>query len=238
MIYAVTKNAITSEVYRIFSMNKKQWKADKIVFLMIHNFIYFTENTFPKYVVLFQILRKLGNFRHFGGFTSLFFLFFLSTWLDWAPSWVFQKIRTNSYIFWIKRYIWLNIWTIKKARNDEKFANKYYMAMSNNAITSEVYRIFLWKADKIIFLLINTSIYLLYTFFLNLPRDYITLVKKFVLKNNKIIWDQTDGKKLCAFRKFQYLIWETSRETEKHSYQILVTQNDSAILKRISKMII
>ena len=45
--YAFTNNAITSEIHRIFSWNKKQWKTDKIALLMIHSFIYFTENVFP-----------------------------------------------------------------------------------------------------------------------------------------------------------------------------------------------
>ena len=36
IVYAVTNNVITSEVYRIFSWNKKQWKSDKIIFPMIY----------------------------------------------------------------------------------------------------------------------------------------------------------------------------------------------------------
>ena len=74
-IYAVTNNAITSEANSIFSWNKKQWKPNKIVFLMIYTFVYFKENVFPKYALIFQILQKFGNFPHFlGGFLEFFFV--------------------------------------------------------------------------------------------------------------------------------------------------------------------
>ena len=58
---------------RIFLWNKKQWKAEKIVFLIIYTLIYFKEIVFPKYALIFQILRKFGNFRHFwvGGYQIL-----------------------------------------------------------------------------------------------------------------------------------------------------------------------
>lgn len=49
MICAVSINVITSEVYRIFLWNKKQWKADEIVFLMTDIFIYLAKKVFPKY---------------------------------------------------------------------------------------------------------------------------------------------------------------------------------------------
>ena len=49
----------------IFLWNKKQWKDDKIAFLLIYTFIYFKENVFPKYALIFQTLKKFGNFRHF-----------------------------------------------------------------------------------------------------------------------------------------------------------------------------
>ena len=65
-LYTVTNNTITSEANSIFSWNKKQWKPNKIVFLMIYTFIYFKENVFPKYALIFQTLRKFGNFCHFG----------------------------------------------------------------------------------------------------------------------------------------------------------------------------
>ena len=53
--FAENCNAITSKVFGIFLWNKKQWKADKIVFLIIYTFIYFKENVFPKYALIFQI---------------------------------------------------------------------------------------------------------------------------------------------------------------------------------------
>ena len=74
MLYTVTNNAITSEANSIFSWNKKQWKPNKIVFLMIYTFVYFKENVFPKYALIFQTLRKFGNFCHF---REVFFNFFV-----------------------------------------------------------------------------------------------------------------------------------------------------------------
>ena len=87
IIFAFSNNAITSKVMGIFLWNKKQSKADKIVFLI-------KENVFPKYALILQILRKFGNFRHiWGGFLN----FFCLMWLEWAPLWVFQRIRTTIY---------------------------------------------------------------------------------------------------------------------------------------------
>ena len=37
---ATTNNAITSEVTKIFKRKKKQWEADKIVFLMMYRKIF------------------------------------------------------------------------------------------------------------------------------------------------------------------------------------------------------
>ena len=74
MLYAVTNNAITSEANSIFSWYKKQWKPNKIVFLMVFIFIYFKENVFPKYALIFQTLQKFGNFCHF---REVFFNFFV-----------------------------------------------------------------------------------------------------------------------------------------------------------------
>ena len=74
IVSAFSNNAITSKVFGIFLWNKKQWKADKIVFLMIYTFVYFKENVFPKYALIFQTLRKFGNFCHFG---EVFFNFFV-----------------------------------------------------------------------------------------------------------------------------------------------------------------
>ena len=93
IIFVFSNNAITSKVFRIFLWNKKKWKVDKIVFLIIYTFVYFKENVFPKYALIFQILQKFGNFRHFGGV----FLNYFCLWLEWAPSWVFQRIRTEIY---------------------------------------------------------------------------------------------------------------------------------------------
>ena len=52
------KNAITSQKQRVYShgWNKKQGKANKIVFLMIYTFVYLMENVFPKYALIFQTL--------------------------------------------------------------------------------------------------------------------------------------------------------------------------------------
>ena len=42
---------------------------------MIYTFVYFKENVFPKYALIFQILQKFGNFPHFlGGFLEFFFV--------------------------------------------------------------------------------------------------------------------------------------------------------------------
>ena len=94
-IYAVTNNAITSEASSIFSWNKKQWKPNKMVFLMIYYFIYFKENVFPKYALIFRTLRKFGNFHRFREVSSIFCLM----WLEWTPLFVSQRIRTNTYTF-------------------------------------------------------------------------------------------------------------------------------------------
>ena len=81
MLHAVTNNAITLDANSIFSWNKKQWKPDKTVFLMI-TFIYFQENVFSKYVLIFRILQKFGNFCHF---REVFFNCFCLMWLEWSP---------------------------------------------------------------------------------------------------------------------------------------------------------
>ena len=94
IIFVFSNNAITSKVFGIFLWNKKQWKADKIVFLIIYTFIYFKENVFPKYALIFQILWKFDNFHHFW---RVFLNFFCLMWLEWAPLWVFQRIRTEIY---------------------------------------------------------------------------------------------------------------------------------------------
>ena len=41
--------------------------------LMIYTFIYFTENVFPKYALIFQIFQKFGSFHHFWRFPSILF---------------------------------------------------------------------------------------------------------------------------------------------------------------------
>ena len=84
--YASTNNAVTSEVYIIFSWKKKkkQWQADKIAFLMINTFIYFTENVFPKYALTFQIFQKFGNFLHFLGLFQ--FSFLVKTYMDYSQT--------------------------------------------------------------------------------------------------------------------------------------------------------
>ena len=57
---------------------------------MIYTFVYFKENVFPKYALIFQTLRKFGNFCHF---REVFFNF-LSTVVEWTTLLVF---RTNMY---------------------------------------------------------------------------------------------------------------------------------------------
>ena len=94
IIFVLSNNAITSKVFRIFLWNKKRWKTDKIVFLIIYTFIYFTENVSPKYALIFQILRKFGNFRNLGG---VFLKLFCLMWLEWTLLRVFQRIRTEIY---------------------------------------------------------------------------------------------------------------------------------------------
>ena len=60
---------------------------------MIYTFIYFKENVFPKYALIFQTLRKFANFLSFQGG----FLHFFGLWLEWTPLLVFERIRTNIY---------------------------------------------------------------------------------------------------------------------------------------------
>ena len=86
MIYAVSSNAITSEVYKMFlwkNKQKKTTKADKIVFLMKYNFIYFAENVFPGYSMPWDS-RYSGNLVIFVIYWS-FLHFFCLMWLNWAP---------------------------------------------------------------------------------------------------------------------------------------------------------
>ena len=95
MLYAVTNNSITSEANSIFSSDKKQWKPNKIVFLMIYTFIFLTENVFPKYALIFQTLQKFGNFCHF---RKLFFNFFVYVVrMDSSILLALQRIRTTIY---------------------------------------------------------------------------------------------------------------------------------------------
>ena len=88
ILYAITNNAIISGANSIFSGNKKQWKPNKIVFLMMYTFIYFKENVFPKYALIFQTLRKFGNFCHL---REVFFNFFLSNVVRMESSIGFSK---------------------------------------------------------------------------------------------------------------------------------------------------
>ena len=62
---------------------------------MIYYFIYFKENVIPKYALMFQTLRKFGNFHRFREVSSIFSLM----WLEWTPLLVSQRIRTNIYTF-------------------------------------------------------------------------------------------------------------------------------------------
>ena len=39
---------------------------------MIYTFVYFKENVFPKYALIFQTLQKFGNFHHFREVSSIF----------------------------------------------------------------------------------------------------------------------------------------------------------------------
>ena len=84
-------NPITLEANSIFSWNKKQWKPNKIVFIMIYTFVYIL--VFPKYALIFQTLQEFGNFCHF---REVFFNF-LSTVVEWTSLLVFQRIRTNMH---------------------------------------------------------------------------------------------------------------------------------------------
>ena len=65
-------------------MKKKQWQADKIVFLMVNTFIYFTENVFPKYALIFQIFQKFGNFLYFLGLFQ--FPFLVKTYIEYSQT--------------------------------------------------------------------------------------------------------------------------------------------------------
>ena len=67
MIYAVSNNAITSEVFRVS----------------------------PKYALIFQIFLKFGICYYVLGL-GFYSNFYLVMWLDWAALWVSQRIRSNS----------------------------------------------------------------------------------------------------------------------------------------------
>ena len=79
-------------------------------------------------------------------FRSFLHLFSL-VWLHWAASWIFRRIRTSSYNFCKKGYIWLNIWA-KGGKKWPKICQWITYASTNNAVTSEVYIIFSWKKQK------------------------------------------------------------------------------------------
>ena len=63
---------------------------------MIYTFIYFKENVFLKYALIFQTLQKFSKFCHFG---EVFVNFFCLMWLESTPLLVFQRIRTTIYTF-------------------------------------------------------------------------------------------------------------------------------------------
>ena len=71
-IYGVSNNATTSEVYIIILWNKKHWKADKIVFLLII-FLYIFENfCFGNLHQYSKYSRNLLIFVIFWGFLQFF----------------------------------------------------------------------------------------------------------------------------------------------------------------------
>ena len=130
IIYALTNNAITSEVYKIFLWNRKRWQVDKIACLMIYTFIYFII-----YIYIYIYIYILYYILYFYVLSVIFIIFcsflqfFCLLWLEWAPLWVFQRTRINSYMFWIKvAFGWK--FRLNKARNDVNVANKCYMAIS------------------------------------------------------------------------------------------------------------
>ena len=100
----------------MFSWNKKQWEADKIVFLVII-LLYTSQKTFS---------QNMPWYYKYSRNLVIFVIF-----------WKFSSIFLKGTFGWIS---WLN-----KARNDKKVANKCYMAKSKNTITSEVYRNILMK---------------------------------------------------------------------------------------------
>ena len=52
---------------------------------MINTFIYFTENVFPKYALIFQIFQKFGNFLYFFGLFQ--FRFLVKTYMEYSQTW-------------------------------------------------------------------------------------------------------------------------------------------------------
>ena len=57
-------------------MEKKEWKADKMVFLLMYAWIYFVEKVYPKFVRRFQALQKFDHFHHYFLFSSFLLYFF------------------------------------------------------------------------------------------------------------------------------------------------------------------
>ena len=71
-------------------MKQKIVKTKKIIFLKFYTFVYFKENVFPKYVLLFQTLRKFGNFCHF---REVFLNFFCLMWQNGLLYWFFKELE-------------------------------------------------------------------------------------------------------------------------------------------------
>ena len=94
----------------------------------------------PKFASKTQIFLTFGHIWSFLHFFSLM-------WLHWAVSWFFQRIRTISYNFCKKGYIWVNIGA-EGGKTWPKVCRCMIYAVTNNTITSEVSMKFSWNKKR------------------------------------------------------------------------------------------
>ena len=80
-------------------------KANKHIIFLMYILKMVSLINLSKFVSISLILLKIVLF-----FFLSFLDFFGLMMLHWPASWSFQRIRTSSYNFCKKCYIWLNIW--------------------------------------------------------------------------------------------------------------------------------
>ena len=122
---ATTNNAITSEVNKIFSWSKKQWEADKIVFLMMYRKI-FSQNM-PWYS---KYYRNLVICVILWGFLQFFCLVRMGSFIGFS-----KNYNQMIYIYLIYIYIFLNL------PDDSKF-------WRNLVILIIIFHSFIYLLDK------------------------------------------------------------------------------------------